>query len=332
MRLLRLLAVLGVVLFGLAIISCDSGDKDNDENGEDAKVTEDILDQDDAPVTRPDTRVEKDVEVPDKDVPIEQCIPECTAAGAQECVDAASFHVCMPNEKACLVWGVAQACAQDEECNQENGLCEAVQACQDECGKSGEKSCSEDLAWVLLCELAADGCLKWTQFESCQAPQTCADGACGAGDNDCADILVCSASCQTEQCINNCMSQSSEAGQGLYMTFMECAGNQCSQITAPSAQQQCIFDMCGEHWATCVGDWGEMGCMGILQCAQPCGMDAECQFDCLLQGSQAGHNALWALQTCLEAKCGDCAPNDSACLQKCVEEKCPTEMMTCQTN
>ncbi len=68
--------------------------------------------------------------------------------------------------------------------NDDSNKCLGVQeACQD----IDATKCSSDLKYVQTCSMNSDGCLVWTQTDSCDQKQTCSSGKC-----------VCTNSCDTQ--------------------------------------------------------------------------------------------------------------------------------------
>lgn len=331
MRTFRILAVSLVLAFGATFISCDDGGDSNDPG--DAKTEQTTIPEGDVVDQGGETRTVPKIDAidnPDDEIKVPECTNQCTPAFAQECVGDASFRVCSPDEQNCLAWQEAQLCPPEQKCNAETGVCQAAEVCLDECEKTGLKGCGPDGIWITDCQLGDDGCRHWEQLESC-TPAQCVDGACGSGGEECTGILTCSSGCQTEACVQNCMSPASQPAQDQYMDLMVCASDECSQFQAePMKLQACMYAQCGEYWADCVGGWGEQGCIEVLNCAGDCGMDGACQGACFVEGTQQGLIDLFDLQACLQEKCVPDCGNDQNCLQNCLMDECTDEAMACE--
>ncbi len=323
MRRMKLVVLAMSAVAGMIIVSCDSGDDGEKLPGKDVKQAEDVS-GDDATTTPPGDVTEGDQ--------VDTCTNECPLVGKTECVSDTTFHACGPNADACLVWGPAEACPANGKCDTATGACLA--GCVDDCTTEGVKSCSQDGTAVMECKVGVDGCKHLSSVETCEAPAACVDGACSGGNpggNDCKDIIICSQTCQNQACVEGCMQKSSKAGQDAFLALNQCGATACGTETQPAASQSCIMNNCGNEWTGCVGPWGSSGCVEMIQCANGCGMDADCQMDCLLDGSQKATLALWELQACLEANCSQCG-NDQQCYQTCVQQKCMTEYQACTAN
>lgn len=326
MKLMRLTTVAALFAFGLMFANCDTSDSDKDV----AAVEEDVEAEDDVA-----GEAEDDVAgEPEEDVFV-GCVAECDIIGKQACVDGNNYHVCVPDSN-CLVWGDSIPCTEGQTCNVTTGMCEVGTACQDECITVGVKTCTNDAAGVMECQQGEDGCKKLVEIEICAGGKACENGECttggGGDDTDCLGIVKCSSTCTNQACVEGCAQQSSQAGIDAYNLMGTCAQQSCGAVLdKAAASQKCIVENCGAQWTGCVGPWGTNTCIGMTQCAQGCA-DGACQVDCLVSGSQAGQIALWGVQACLEANCGNCNPTDQQCLQTCAEQNCMNEMMACQTN
>mgnify|MGYP006865018525 CR=1 FL=1 len=326
----RLIVIAGMML-SLGFLGCmGDGDGDGGDDGggggtEEVTPDEDVVGGDeDVPVTPGD-------DVADDDT-AGGCTNECTALNAQECVGAASFHVCSPVE-TCLAWGAETACPPGETCNAATGQCEGAQQCNDTCDAIGGKTCKGE-ATVAECQADQDGCKSYVTIEECADDKVCENGACtggGGGGGDCAEIILCQADCgQNQTCAEGCVTSGTQDGQAVYMTMAQCIQGACSAFrNNPGAFNQCMVDDCGDSWAACVGGWGTKGCQQVMMCAQGCGADGGCQFECIFEGSQAGQSQLWAVQGCLAENCSHCG-NDQNCFQTCAQDSCAAEVGACQ--
>jgi len=330
MKLARLVLIAGIV-FSLGALGCmgdgdgDGGDAGEGSGTEEVTADKDIVGGEDVPETPGD-------DVADDDDTAMGCTNECTAAGAQECVGAASFHVCSPLE-TCLVWGDETACPPGETCNAATGQCEGEEGCNDTCDNIGDTTC-KGTATVAECQADQDGCKSYVTIEECAEGKVCENGACsggGGGGGDCQAIILCQAECgQNQTCAQTCVTDGTADGQAAYMTMAECVQAACAALQAnPGAYNQCMVDDCGDSWAGCVGGWGDKSCQQVMLCAQGCGADGVCQFACIFEGSQAAQSQLWASQACLVEKCSQCG-NDNACFQTCAQENCAAEFAGCQ--
>jgi hypothetical protein len=317
MKTWQIFLVAATLAFGVAILACD-GSSTGDE---------DVVAEDDAPASS----ITGDVEdTPDS---AGGCSDECGPIGSQQCVDAGNYQVCI-NDGECLAWGPGMPCIEGQECNTNTGYC-GSDDCFDECANAGVKTCTKEGDKVMECQQAQTGCNVLNVMQTCADNQTCSNGECKdgeirGGDNDCLDIVKCVAGCQNQQCAEGCGTNASQAGIEAYNAMGQCAQTTCAQFTTFAAQQQCIVASCGDSWTGCVGPWGTGTCLAMLQCAGACGPNPNCQFDCLVQGTQAAQNALWATQACMEANCLQQCGQDQTCLENCAGQSCGNEYMACQ--
>ncbi len=314
----QILLVAVALTFGVTILACDGSSTGGD----------DVVAEDDVP----DNNLTGDVEETDDSTA--GCNDKCDPIGSQQCADGTTYQVCI-NDGECLAWGPAMPCIEGQACNNATGYC-GGDDCLDECATAGVKTCTKEGDKVMECQQAQTGCNVLNVTQTCADNQTCLNGECKdgevrGGDNDCLEIVKCSATCQDQQCVQGCAANATQEGIEAYNAMGQCAQTTCAQHTTAAAQQQCIVANCSEAWTGCVGPWGTNTCMGMLQCAQGCGMDASCQFDCLVQGTQAAQNALWATQACMEANCLQQCGQDQTCLQNCAQQSCAAEYMACQT-
>jgi len=319
---------MSVLVLAFWSVHCEFGGSDDGEpGGGDNQVSE----QGDA-----SQQADDDVgsESPD-DGGSQGCENGCAVAGDQECVTGTSFRKCMP-EGTCLQWGMAEECAAGQECNQETGMCQGGAACQDDCTTVGIKTCTVDGVAVLECKMDEQGCKNLVEIQTCVAPQTCVDGEClgeePPDNTGCKEIMVCASGCSNANCVQGCAAGKAQEAIDAFNAISMCAQGPCGEITKPAASQFCLLDNCATEWGICLGGFGVAGCLDMLQCAQPCGMDAACQFDCLAAGSEAGQVSLWGLQACLEGNCSHCGQTDQTCLQTCVQDNCLQEYMACQSS
>jgi hypothetical protein len=317
MKLWQILTLVAFVALALTVAACDGG-SDGTENG-----NADVVAEDDAAQSLTGDATDD----PDGS----GCTNECEPIGTQQCVDGSNYQVCAP-EGTCLAWGPAMPCQQGENCNAATGLCGSGE-CADECANVGVKTCTKEGDKVMECLVGQDGCKVLSVSATCAADETCDNGECKAGQagtNDCIDIVKCSSTCQNQACVEQCASTATQAGIDAFIAMNQCGSANCSQYAqAPAALQKCLISTCGATWTACVGPWGTNTCMGMLQCAQGCGVNADCQLDCLLTGSEAAQIALWDVQACMEANCSQCG-QDQTCLQTCAQQNCMNEYMTCQ--
>ena len=324
MKLARLILIAGTV-FSLGALGCMG---DGDDGGGDGGGTEEATpDEDtggDVPVTPTDDVVE--------DKGPEACTNECTAAGAQECVGASSFHVCGPQD-TCHVWGAETFCPPGETCNPATGQCEGEVQCEDECANIGDTTC-KGLAAVAECQADQDGCKSYVTIKECEEGQTCENAVCGggAGDGDCGGMISCMALCGEDQaCLQACYDDASADAQAAYDAMEACVQPACGDLmNDPTKAQLCALKNCEDELAGCTG-LGDLGCQGIIGCMQQCGQtDQACMMDCLNDGSAAGQIALLEIEVCLVDNCSDCNQTDTVCLQGCLQEHCMTEYNACQ--
>lgn len=320
MKLWKILVVTAAAAMAMALVACDNGDGDGND-------PMDVVAGDDVPENNLTGDVADD---PDG---AGGCTNECEPIGAQQCVDGSNYQVCAP-EGSCLVWGPSMPCLEGTACNAATGQC-GDGTCNDECANVGVKTCTKDGAAVMECQQGGAGCKVLVELQTCGDGETCENGACvggGTGENDCIDIVKCSATCQNEACVQQCASTASQAGVDAYLAMNQCGATNCAQFQqTPAAMQECLISTCGNEWSGCVGGWGTNTCMGMLQCAQGCGMDANCQLDCLISGSEAAQISLWGVQACMEANCSQCG-QDQNCYQQCAQQSCMTEYMACQSS
>ena len=274
-----------------------------------------------------------DMTEPDDDAGM-ACTNECNPIGESTCVDDGNYKVCQP-DGTCLAWGTAIPCLADETCDAETGQCKSTATCQDECVVEGAMSCQGETS-VLECQMGQDGCKHQMVIQNCTNNTTCQAGECkggGGGDGGCGDIFLCQGDCgQNQQCAQGCVTQADATAQGDYQTVATCMQGTCGQFqNSTSKLFLCTLQSCSDQWGTCIGGYGADGCTAALQCAQGCGMDAGCQFQCIFDGSQAGQTAIWDMQACFEDNCSHCAQTDQQCLQTCAQQSCAQEMMACQT-
>jgi hypothetical protein len=320
MKFWRMFVLATLLAFGLALANCDGGDN-GDENGkEDVVAGEDV----------PENNLTGDVEEPGEDA--EGCTNECGPIGAQECVDGTNYQVCTA-VGTCLAWGTPMPCLEGQTCNAATGQCEGGETCQNECANVGVKTCTKEGDKVLECQAGGNGCNVLVELETCTGGQTCQNGACaggGTGDNDCIEIIKCSATCQTQQCVQGCAENATQAGIDAYNAMGMCVQNSCGQYANSGAgSQKCLVESCSAEWAGCVGPYGTNGCMAVLQCASGCGANGDCQLECILAGSEDAQLKLWDMQYCLETNCSQCG-QDQNCYQQCAQQSCMNEVMACQ--
>lgn len=318
MKIWRISMVVALLAFGISVMACDGGSSDG---------TNDVAVADDVTENPGTDDVEGSVDS------LSGCTDKCGPIGTQQCIDSANYQVCI-NVGECLEWGPGMPCIEGQDCNTNTGYC-GSDDCFDECASKGFKTCSNEGDKVMECQEAATGCNILAVLQTCADNEACENGECKKGvvvsDNDCLDIVKCVAGCQNQQCAQGCAANASQAGVEAYNAMGQCAQTTCAQFTLAAAQQQCIIANCSNEWTGCVGPWGTNTCMGMLQCAQGCGANASCQFDCLVLGSQAAQNALWATQACMEANCLQQCGQDQTCLQNCAQQSCMNEYLACQT-
>ena len=167
----------------------------------------------------------------------------------------------------------------------------------------------------------------------CAPPLLCKEGQCieVGGAADCKDQLYCMSLCQQEQvCRQQCILDGSPAGNAAYDALFECSLDLCQDLAGlPSTLQLCIVDICGDSWAQCLGGWGVLSCSGMLACIQNCGMGGgECEWNCLVAGSESGQDIFWATQACIQMNCAFCQ-EEQTCMQECAQEHCMNLLMQC---
>ncbi len=304
--------------FGVTTLACDGSSSDGDDDV--VAADEDVA----------ESNLTGDVEEETPDT-AGGCTDECDPLGTQQCVDNATYQVCI-NQGECLAWGPGMPCIEGQDCNTNTGYC-GTDDCFDECANTGVKTCSNEGDKVIECQQAQTGCNVLAVTQTCADNQSCVAGECKdgepVGDNDCINIVKCVAGCQTQQCAQACATNASQAGIEAYNAMGQCAQTTCAQFTTAAAQQQCVIANCGDAWTGCVGPWGTDSCLTILQCAAACA-NADCQFTCLTAGSEDAQLKLWATQVCMEANCLDCG-QDANCQQTCAQNNCANEYMACQT-
>ena len=318
MKIWHIMMIVALLAFGISGLGCDNGSSDG---------TDDVATADDVAENPGTGDVEESIDS------LDGCTDKCGPIGTQQCADSTNYQVCI-NDGDCLNWGTAMPCIAGQECNVNTGYC-GSDDCFDECASKGLKTCTEEGDKVMECQEAATGCNILAVLQTCADTETCENGECktaeGGGDTDCLDIVKCVAGCQTQQCAQGCAATATQAGVQAYNAMGQCAQTTCAQFTKAAVQQQCIVANCSNEWTGCVGPWGTDTCTGMLQCANGCGANASCQFDCLVQGSEAAQNTLWATQACMETNCLQECGQDQPCLESCAQQNCANEYLACQT-
>ncbi len=262
------------------------------------------------------------------------CVDDCAG---KECGDdgcGGSCGACPPFYYECVAGQCVSTCEPDcvgKECGSDG--------CEGSCGNCpAGKHCevgicvSDCLPQCAGKECGADGC--GGQCGVCSPGEECVGDICVAPGNpaDCELVLSCLIGCPNySECIGDCLALASPAGQVAYDDMLSCSVQKCPQYDDGTPQAQyCVLTQCTQDWNTCIGGWGNLGCNAILQCAANCNT-AECQWDCIFNGSQAGQQVFWAMQVCFDEQCGSCG-QDGGCWQTCIPQKCSAQLAACQGN
>lgn len=122
-------------------------------------------------------------------------VDECPGEGAVRCEGDAVVSCGYFDADAALDWSQPRPCGQDETCS--NGVCDAIDQCQNECDEPGVLRCQG--GGIQQCDdFDADDCLDWGRILPCGQGESCNDGVC--------DLV--------EACVNECELGDAECGPG----------------------------------------------------------------------------------------------------------------------
>jgi hypothetical protein len=80
---------------------------------------------------------------------------------------------------------------------------------------------------------------------ACANTQSCQAGHCvtggGGGMTGCKGLIACTNACMSQSCANNCISNTTQTGQGLYQTLSQCLETACPSTNGDICDQTSIF-------------------------------------------------------------------------------------------
>ena len=288
------------------------------------------------------------------------CLADACPAEYESCVaDEACLEVldcissCPPGAQDCLfecsqLGGFSMTAINLGLCGQESGCFNAEPPpgafcgdglCQPAQGEN-EESCPED------CESTGGTGNGWVT-------DPCALDACGSFVDNCSntpgcvEAFECINACQSQGCVNECISAAGEAAFLALDELYLCYGENCEGGGPPG--EDCVYDECGAELNSCFDD---PDCEFLLICIQDCQSD-QCVQQC---AQQAGNDAIGLyneLADCYVANCqdtgsfcgdGSCDPGENPdncpedCQQQpppgggveaCLEDNCPGELQEC---
>ncbi|RME26723.1 MAG: hypothetical protein D6806_05730, partial [Deltaproteobacteria bacterium] len=270
------------------------------------------------------------------------CSNECQQ-GQRQCVTGSQdeFQVCGdPDGDTCLEWGPPQSCPAGQICSQ--GQC--IEACTDECIRTGEQACDKEGAngFHVCGQFDSDDCLDWGPLQSCASNQTCAGGQCVAACSDeCPSVDARRCAPPPGNGIETCADHDGDSclEWGNYVpcsTGMTCdnATVQCSSDCTDdcqAGQQTCDgdgFRTCGQYDGDLCLDWS-----GITKCKswEVCNPDTgECETACTdacrsgerrCSGNDVELCSNWDQDPCLEWQIFETCQAGTKCVNgQCVED------------
>ena len=272
------------------------------------------------------------------------CANECGQEGLRQCVGN-DFQTCGNfDDDACLEWGLATPCENEQTCS--NGQCRA--ACVNECA-DGTRQCAAGGAQTCG-NFDDDDCFEWSEVVPCDLNESCSNGECSLQcSNECRQLngRQC-AGAGFQNCGNfdqdPCLEWGEEQGcpAGQVCANGECAGrcvNECAE-----GSLQCA----GNGTQTC-GNFDEDPCLewaSVTPCpgAEVCSngrCEVDCANECVLGSTRC---APGGVQTCGQADADACTDwaqavpcaggqvcSNGVCAQVCVDE-CPNGAARCSAN
>ena len=278
----------------------------------------------------------------------ESCTADDTCVEVLDCI-----ATCPPGDQNCLfgcsqLGGFSMTAINLGLCGQESGCFDADPGPAAECGDgvcqpdAGETSnnCPADCGdpgapgdgWITD-PCAVDYCSP--SIEACEDIPGCVE------------TFECINSCQSQGCVNECLSSASEEAITTLEELYGCYDDNCAG-GGGTPGQDCVSEECGSELNTCLDD---PNCNFLLTCVQECQDDA-CVQQC---AGQAGNEAIVIyneLADCFFANCanepfcgdGECGPGESpnSCpedcgapggpggdLEDCLEDNCEDELEAC---
>ncbi len=172
----------------------------------------------------------------------------CDQPGARKCSDD-HLKVLECSTDQCPAWTTHATCGADTQCLAGQcvggSVCAALQACVDtSCAAEAESGSDISLAGCTL-QHCKD------EYEACM-------GAWGTGT--CKEILTCVMSCQTSNCMEDCLHVGSYDADVTFVEVGTCLEQNCpTALQDPMSNLSCIMGSCSSQLDTCCG--GMMNCL-----------------------------------------------------------------------
>jgi hypothetical protein len=289
MKLVRLLALCGVLMLSSAVVGCFDDDDDDDGDGK-----KDVAAQADSVVDK-DQAEPGDAAAPDVAEGDAPAVEEVAGETAQEdVVLPCQVDDCVNvGEKSCSPDGLAvMECQQAGECKQlvQIEVCAAPAACEaGACVAASSEACKQ----IVMCGSGCGGnqacvqnCYDISTPEgktAYEALQTCGTSKCAGqtsaatqskcivqncpdqwtgcvgpwGTGNCLGILNCAKACANAACQVECVFAADQSSQLLFWDFQICASDKCLQQCSgqdANACQQCIMANCMASATACMND------------------------------------------------------------------------------
>lgn len=312
------------------------------------------------------------------------CVDECSPAGTLACAAQGIQECGQFDGDGCLEWSEARPCpgfghceagecvcvpdCGGKECGYDGcsgscGICPRGQqcvdfqcqgGCVDECPKAGDSHCT-DTGRVVCGDDDEDGCLEWSEEQSCQGP--CVDGEClcqpdctgkecgpdGCGEKcgtcppgqACKDNLCttegtdCMPGAVDEQNCGNCGKRNRKCGaDGSWGEWTDCLSE---GVCKSGGQEEKACGKCGVQTRTCLADcqWGNWSyCVGEGLCApgetqfEACGLCGKQSRSCDSQCNWSSWTGCVGEGICTPGdekveSCGNCGSRTRKCSPEC---------------
>ncbi len=236
--------------------------------------------------------------------------------GESQCRSERIMKECIIDENHCSVWKTTE-CEESEICkNGTDGMACYNKNCEDEC-VDGERSCSEDLNSVLICQRVGE-CYKWQNNNTCRDNSICVENQ---------DITYCKNRNCTDNCDTEGESLCSEGDTGtkicirgtnycLDWSISECLDDYSCSIDSNTQQPICLTS------GGCVCNAGDIKCSEDNKAIEVC--------EVLVGDNSSCHGAHWAVETtCSQVEHKMCSDTTTTCEVICEDECNPADIGNC---
>lgn len=303
-RLLMCLAVFAFVALQIVGIACDPP-RNRPPIGQDAGPDGTVVTPD-GKVTSPDNSIAVDKGPgPEPEPPKNtSCASVFKCAKAQACGQfptSACLTSCVTSEK---VTGAGKL------------LFDAMQTCL----TTHCTSCNDDT-----------GCLANCVKEKCGGEwQQCASDS-AAGTDTCQQVSTCLKGCQNDpECASNCVAKGSQSNVSTAFKTMVCDAKKGAGNQTPDEKLACYGTALRCECPEGNAGTGQKTCADYLTCIDKCGSDSCCVQKCRVELAAGSLAPADKFTLCVSEQCNSCPPNDSACVNKCLLDKCANEFLGCQ--